>query len=288
VFQTNQFHFTVADYVTLPSGQGSPLGSEDTSKPGFNVTVYQVDSAPVTDPPVAQLNAPASISFSEAMLAGAVGPNIADLTGAAATNTFAVPGVINYANSSGQVANFQGDSPFPGIPGTSGSEDSFAHELITFVRFPTAGFYQLGVNNEDQMRVTAAVSGVQALRITAPTNMIIPSVVNSTNINGLLIGASLPTTPLTGLLAYATPSGNPEDSCFIGTNASLAGKIVLLDRGGTNCDSAIKAEQAQQAGAIAVLETTPGDLGFPLRLGAQARLYIFRFWSLPTAMVVAY
>jgi len=268
VFQTNQFRFTVADYVTLPSGQGSPLGSEDTTKPGFSVTVYQVDPAPLTDPAPTQINAPPSISFSEAMLAGAVGPNIADLTGAAATNTFAVSGVINYANSfPGAVGNFQGDTQFPGLPGTSGSEDSVSHEIITYIRFPAAGYYQLGVNNADQLRVTAAVSGVQAIRITAPTNMIIPSVVHSTNINGLAIGASLPTTPLTGQLAYATPSGNPDDSCVIGTNTSLAGKIVLLDRGGTNCNSAVKAEQAQQAGAIAVIQTTPDDFGFPFRLG---------------------
>jgi hypothetical protein len=42
---------------------------------------------------------------------------------------------------------------------------------------------------------------------------------------------------------------------------------VLLDRGATNCDSAFKAEQAQLAGAVAVLEVTPGDAGYPFRLG---------------------
>ena len=270
VFQTNQFRFTVTDYVTLPSGQSSPLGSEDTTKPGFNVTVYQVDNAPLTDPLPTQVAAPPSISFSEAMLAGAAGPNVADLTGAAATNTFTVPGVINYANSSGAVANFPNDATFPGIPGTSGSEDSFAHEITAFIRFPAAGFYQLGVNNEDQLRVTAAVSGVQALRITAPTNMVIPSVVINTNLTGLQFGASLPKTPLTGLLAYATPSGNPDDSCTIGGNTNLAGKIVLLDQGGAVCDSVVKAQQAQNAGAIAVIETTPGDSGFPFRLGGAS------------------
>lgn len=275
VFQTNQFHFTVADYVTLPAGQSSPLGSEDATKPGFDVTVYQVDPAPLTDPAPTQINAPPSISFSEAMLAGAVGLDIADLTGAASTNTFAVASVINYVTSSGSTANFPNDAQFPGIPGTSASEDSFANQITTFIRFPTAGYYQLGVNNEDQLRVTAGTTGVQALRITAPTNMIIPSVVIGTNITGLQFGAGLPKTPLSGLLAYATPSGNADDSCFIGTNTSLAGKIVLLDRGGTVCDSVVKAQQAQNAGAIAVIETTPDDSGFPFRLdGSSTTIHI--------------
>ena len=42
--QSNVFQFTVADYMTLPTTQKSALGSEDTSKPGFNVKVYQVDA----------------------------------------------------------------------------------------------------------------------------------------------------------------------------------------------------------------------------------------------------
>jgi hypothetical protein len=44
---------------------------------------------------------------------------------------------------------------------------------------------------------------------------------------------------------------------------------VLLDRGGLNpvCTDADKAKQAQLAGAVAVLMTTPGDTGFPFRLG---------------------
>ena len=71
----------------------------------------------------------------------------------------------------------------------------------------------------------------------------------------------------TAPVVYATPSGQPDDACSIGTKTGLTGKIVLLDRGGTNCDSGVKAEQAQIAGAVAVIEVTPGDTGFPFRLG---------------------
>jgi hypothetical protein len=264
--QTNQFRFTVADYLTLPASLGSPLGSEDTSKPGFNVSVYQVDTLVQTDPPNVQIDLPASLSFSEAVLAGFAGPNVANLTGAATSNTYEVPGVVNWITSFGATANFPNDEPFPGIPGTSGFEESFVHDVRTFVRFPTSGFYQMGINNEDQLRLTAAIAGIQTLQLVAPTNLTIPSVAIATNITQLQFGGSLPFTPLSAPVVYATPSGNPDDACLIGTNTSLAGKIVLLDRGATNCDSAFKAEQAQMAGAVAVLQTTPGDTGYPFRL----------------------
>ncbi|HKS37018.1 MAG TPA: PA domain-containing protein [Verrucomicrobiae bacterium] len=266
--QTNEFRFTVADYLTLPASLGSPLGSEDTTKPGFNVSVYQVDTLVQPDPPtVQQIDLPASIGFSEAVLAGLVGPNIADLTGAAAGNTFDVPGVINWITFIGATANFPNDAPFPGIPGTLGFEESFVHDVRTFVRFPASGFYRMGINNEDQFRLNAATVGIQTLQLVSPTNLVIPCVAIATNITGLQFGGSLPLTPLTATVVYATPSGNPDDACVIGTNTSLAGKIVLLDRGATNCDSAFKAEQAQMAGAVAVLQTTPGDTGYPFRLG---------------------
>lgn len=263
--QTNEFRFTVAEYLTLPETLRSPLGSEDTAKPGFDVRVYQIDT--LADPGAAQMNLPASIEFSEAVLAGLVGPNSADLSAAASSNRFEIPGVINWVNTSGAAANFPNDESFPGIPGAIFSEDSFVHEIQSFVRFPAAGYYQMGINNEDQFRLSAATAGVLALELTSPTNLVVPAVAIATNVTELQFGGSLPLTPLSAPVVYATPSGNPEDGCFIGTDTSLAGKIALVDRGAAGCNSAFAAEQAQMAGAIAVLLTTPGDTGFPARIG---------------------
>jgi hypothetical protein len=263
--QTNEVRFTVADYLALPMALRSQPGSEDTSKPGFNVSVYQVDTLLQTQPPIVQINLPASMSFSEAVLAGMAGPNDANLAGAATGNTYEVPSVINWITLFGATANFPNDELFPGIPGTFGSERSFVHEVRTFMRFPTSGFYQMGINNEDHFRLTAATSGIQTLQLVSPTNLTIPSVAIATNLTQLHFGGSLPLTPLTAPVVYATPSGNPDDACLIGTNTSLAGNIVLVDRGLTNCDSAFKAEQAQLAGAVAVLQTTPDDAGYPFR-----------------------
>lgn len=263
--KTNVFQFTVADYPTLPSSQRTPLGSEDAAKPGFNVKVFQVDT--LIDPFAAQFNIEDDISFSEAVLAGLVGTNVADLT-AAVGDTFAVTDVINWVNSSGAAANFPNDTSFPGIPGTLGSESSFVDEIITFVRFPTPGYYQMGVNNEDQFRLSAGTAGTQVLTISGPTNAAIPCVTMWTNVLFVGFGGALPLAPLTAPIAYATPSGNPEDACNIATNTALAGKVVLLDRGGIDCNDAVKVKQAQLAGAVAVLMTTPGDTGFPFRLGS--------------------
>lgn len=267
--QTNSFSFTVANYLTLPESLGTPLGSEDTGKPGFNVNVVQVDPIPAGDPAPIQANLPASIGFLESVLAGLVGPNQADLSAAAATNQFTTTGVINWVNSTGVAANFPDDTAFPGIPGTTSSEDSFVHEVTAYLRFPTAGFYQLGLNNEDAFRLTAGGPGVQTLRIKGLTEFVVPCVPLATNISQIQFGGALPSTPLNAPVVYGTPGGSPDEACDLSGNTTLAGKIVVLDRDATggSCSSADKAEQAQNAGALAVILITQGDVGYPFRLG---------------------
>jgi hypothetical protein len=264
--QTNQFSFTVADYLTLPASLGTPLGTEETRKPGFSVNAYQVEA--LTDLLAIRTNLTESIELVESELHGDLGANVANLAGAESGNTFAVPDVVNWVASVGAVANFPGDTPFPGIPGTSGSENNFVEEILTYVRFPAAGYYRMGVNNEDQFRLTAGTTGTLTLHleIQGPDEIWVPCVAIATNVTELQFGGALPLTPLIRQVAYATPSMNPDDSCSIGGDVTLADKIVLLDRGGFVCDSAAKAEQAQQAGAVAVLMTTPGDTGFPDRI----------------------
>ena len=265
--QSNAFQFTVANYMTLPTTQRSALGTEDTSKPGFNVRVYQVDA--LTGVTAAQPTLTESIELSESALSGLLGTNMADLSLAVASNRFEVPGVINFTNSTGVVGNFTNDVPFPGIPGTNAvenSENSFVHETLTYVRFPTAGYYEMGVNNDDQFRLSLGETGSVTLEIVSPS-VVIPAVAIATNIAKLQFGGSLPLTPLTGQVVYATPSGNPDDACTLGTSTALTNKIALLDRAdGGLCDNATKAEQAQIAGAIAVIMITTGDMGYPMRL----------------------
>lgn len=264
--QTNEFRFTVANYLTLPGSLRTPLGSEDAAKPGFNANVYQLATLE-GDPAPAQVNTPSSVAFAESILAGLAGPNVADLTSAAESNRFEVPDVINWVNTNGNAGGLPGDTSFPGIPGTTGSENSFAADIRTYIRFPTAGYYQMGVNNDDYFRLTAATAGVQTLRVSGATELVIPTVPIATNITQLQFGGALPSTPLSGTVVYATPTGDPDSSCDLSGNATLAGKIVLLDLGGVGCNTAAKALSAQQAGAIAVIGIVSGDTGFPARSG---------------------
>jgi hypothetical protein len=264
--QTNEFSFRVADYLSLPAALRTPLGSEDTTKPGFNVNVYQVATL-TGDPAPGQANSPSSVAFAESVLGGLAGPNVADLTSAAETNRFEIPAVINWVTTSGAPGNMPNDGPFPGIPGTEGSENSFVDEIRTYIRFPTAGYYEMGVNNDDFFRLTAGTNGVQTLRVSGATELIIPTVPIATNITQIQFGGALPTTPLSGTIIYATPTGDPETSCDFTGNTQLAGKIVLLDIGGVGCNTAAKALAAQQAGAIAVIGILSGDLGYPARSG---------------------
>lgn len=266
--QTNSFSFTVANYLTLPESLATPLGSEDATKPGFSVKVFQVETIVGGEPVPIQANIPASIGFLESVLSGLGGPNQADLSTASTTNQIVVPGVINWVNATGVPANFPDDTPFPGIPGMTSSEDSFVHEITTYLRFPAAGFYQLGVNNEDAFRLTSGVTGVQTLRIKGTTEFVVPCVPVATNITQLTFGGALPSTPITAPIVYGTPSGSPDEACNLAGKTALAGKIVLIDRDANAglCSSADKAEQAQLAGALAVILITPDDIGFPFRL----------------------
>jgi hypothetical protein len=263
--QTNDFSFKVADYLTLPVSLKMPLGSEDATKPGFNVNAYQVAQIEA-DPAPAQINIPSSVAFAESVLAGLAGDNIADLSGAAQTNRFDVPDVVNWLGFSGVSGNIPNDTPFPGIPGTTGVDTSFVEQIQTYIRFPAAGYYQMGVNNDDFFRLTAGTNGVQTLKVNGANGFVIPAVPIATNITKLQFGGALPTTPLTGTVVYATPTGDPDTSCDFTGNTTLAGKIVLLDLGGSACNSADKAFAAQQAGAIAVLGIISGDAGFPARI----------------------
>src|SRR6185503_4105415 len=180
----------------------------------------------------AQKNLTESIELSETIFTGLLGVNVADLNGAQ-DGVFAVPSVINWIKTAGATANFPDDGPFPGSPGTTGSENSFVDEIITYVRFPAAGYYQMGVINEDQFRITAATAGNFALTTQQAPNAAVPlpSVIIATNITQLQFGGALPVNGLAAQVVYATPSGVPDEACDLSANPNLAGKIGLIDIG---------------------------------------------------------
>lgn len=86
---------------------------------------------------------------------GSLAPNLADLSQANADGTFDEPTTINYNGAAGDIGDFTGDRPIPGLPGITGSTDNDAMEIITYIDFPAVGMYTMGFNSDDGFRTTA-------------------------------------------------------------------------------------------------------------------------------------
>lgn len=254
------WQFTVANYVVLPTALRSPLGSEDRSKPGFNVKTWQLESRGNT-----QAN---NNEWAEGVLAGLVGPNVADPTGFV-NGIYAETGTINYSHTAGENnGNFTPDRQHPGIPGLTGSTDNYESEFLTYIAFEQAGFYTMGVNSDDNFRVTVAERvGRQYLEVVAPASIAggMAAVATSSGLNvSPGFGGPLPTTPI------------EADAVYLGTACladpalpDLTGKIAVILRGG--CTFVEKCRNAQSKGAIAVVicnqEANAGN--FPIIMGGD-------------------
>ena len=253
---TNRWEFTVGTYVALPAELATPVGSGVTNKPGFRVRTYQISEGLQT-----------ATSFAEQQLAGLFGDNVADLSTAAADGYFALPAVINWNKDAGGVANevghFQGpsqpDAPIPGLPGVTGGSANVAAEILTYVEFPKAGYYSMGISCDDGFRLTPAEGpGVRigALEVTAPAAIAGRYGAVSSGQENSGIALPLPKdAPIVGKLVYANP---PDASTELVNTTQIQGNIALIDRG----DAAVsdQVNRAQRAGATAVVIVSKDDL----------------------------
>lgn len=156
---TNSWSFRVATYTTVSAANATAVGSGKDR--GFRIRTVQSEAARVTSVAAAE----------QQLLDNSGAPNIADLTLAGTDGIFVHPGVINFnQDAPTATGNFNGDNGFedvapPGIPGSLGGNDNYTQEILTYLEFPKAGFYTLGVNSDDGFKVTSA-TGADA---TAPT-----------------------------------------------------------------------------------------------------------------------
>ncbi|HWH70421.1 MAG TPA: PA domain-containing protein [Candidatus Sulfotelmatobacter sp.] len=275
---------------------GLPLGRGDTNKPGFLVRSYAVNQSGGT-------SLPTRVHTAEQVLAGIWGANVVGTSayGNTLSNGYYVlqgagrtAGVVNFNPGAGNIGDFQSptnvDQLLPGIPAldtTAGYRtNSFASEFLTYVEFPTAGTYTLGVNSDDGFRLTQGFN--------PPANngaMLV-------NSPAVLAGAK-PTVQDTYLASYSLTNfvtgnlvlvqgpyagGNPPnlygstnynglgysvDGCMINNGAQLAGNIALIYRS-TSCGFAQQVQNAAAAGAIAVVfvQNRPSSEGwFPIEAG---------------------
>jgi hypothetical protein len=160
---TNSWSFTVGQYTTLYQSMSAPATSVDSTKPGFVMKVTQIDPAIVGDQ---YDNTANTIEENNGLLAGLYfpeyGTNVADTVGGGVGGVPAAFDNIWYWTNAvdfGDNGNFTYHYPMPGMPGLSPTAiyAMFAAGLQSYVVFPSAGFYQMGVYSDNGFRVTEGV-----------------------------------------------------------------------------------------------------------------------------------
>lgn len=151
---TDSGDFRTARYALLTAADKV---TADTTKRGFIFNVHQNEAFTANDN-IRPLN----------QLSGSLGENLADpaaqgiaiATGTPGANNrlpirFEIDSVINLSQVGGDMTgNIQPDDQMPGIPGTTGSDDGIAAEILTYLDLP-AGKHTLIVNSDDAFRTTA-------------------------------------------------------------------------------------------------------------------------------------
>lgn len=244
--------------LSLPVASKSAPGSG--TAPGFRIRVNQANQ-------IGDVGLPTYIYRAEQQLAGLVDTNSADLT-LAVGGVFNRTGIINFnqdAGSGTDIGNFRLDSAPPftdeqflGIPGLgkeSTRTDNIAAEVITYVEFPRAGVYFMGVNSDDGFSVTATDQApVDNLGVYATSGGVTKGFFaahGGTDKGGVFRPI---TAPIVGKAVLAVPP--LADSPIVNVD-QIRGNIAVIDRG-VNTFSA-KAQFAKDAGAIGVIIVNSRD-----------------------------
>ncbi len=131
--------------TVLPPEYAMPAGSVTTSQPGFRVRPYQTAATHG-----------GTLAWSEEQLTGFHGDNTADLSTADTAGYIMVDSVVNWDVSPGSsVHDLAATTDFPGI-GANGTTQ-FTEEIVSYLEFPAAGVYTLGVNSDDGFGLTACL-----------------------------------------------------------------------------------------------------------------------------------
>ncbi|HIG29648.1 MAG TPA: hypothetical protein EYQ50_18360 [Verrucomicrobiales bacterium] len=135
-----RYKFGVRDFIVIPSGIAGPAGSGRNS--GFRIRSVQAPEGTLLPQRITraiqQLNGTLTDPMnSDVLLAdeAAKGPH--------ADGSFSVDGVIDFEREAFPNGNFEGDTLFPGIPGTGFHTDQFTTEIVTFLEL-SAGFHTFG------------------------------------------------------------------------------------------------------------------------------------------------
>lgn len=275
---SNYWSFTVQTYATLNSAQSTPLGSEDVSQPGFVLDVAQMDFA-ASNPGDGIAN---QVDQANAIIAGLFFPsystNVADPLDAynggtypaASGRTWYWSNAVDFAISGSQ-GDFPLNYPMPGIPGTglNLNFDNLAALFKTYLVFPTAGLYQMGVSSDDGFRVSQGFGPVrQVLHVTGSgVNTDVGAVVSQKAGGANALGVDLPVVPFTAPVVTITSN---SWAGFPAPLPNVNGKIAVVDQGIYGASDQLATYVAQTNGALAIIIINRPANGFPYTIGGSA------------------
>jgi len=265
----HNYYFVVQSYATLSTNTMTALGSG--FNPGFRMFSYQTANTNILN---GWLNTPEfAIQGSEGFYDG----NEADPTLFTHNGQFWNSTVINFSQNSAGTITDNGDfrstdlpiphpdTNAPGLPGigvTVMDNDSWVAR--TFLEFPTAGLYLMGVNSDDGFRVITGDRrgpGHSMVSILARPSVAgdVPAMNQTPNFGGAL--------PATSIINQAVLCNPPWPTSLPVNASALAGKIAILHRDPTG-GVAAHSYWAQQAGAVACVFVDQDDLGPTRQVGA--------------------
>jgi hypothetical protein len=165
-----QWQFLVGRYVALDATSAAPLGSANT--PGFLVRNVQ---APISAVILNVNSFPRAIKQLNGTLTDTGGVLVANeaIGGPNPNGSYDID-LINFHLLGGSFGNFDTDSPFPGVPGSEGSPDVFATEVLAFVELNQPGVYRFGVSVSVDRTDTGTDDGFQLYSSRDARNILSP------------------------------------------------------------------------------------------------------------------
>jgi hypothetical protein len=152
-------NFVVGAYNVIPPQFATAAGQVDTATRGFKIRSYQQ----ATDN---QNN----LVLTELALAGLLGADTSDVNAAfpKGTDGFYTQAftTINFdaVAAGGMQGSFGADEQMPGFPGSFGNGTDHAEmEILTYIEFPAAGIYKMGVDSDDGFNLAVAKSAADKL-----------------------------------------------------------------------------------------------------------------------------
>ena len=248
-----QYSFVVPPYATLDQSQSVPLGSQDSTKPGFVLTTTHLLLHDTNYTGAA--GTPNQSDVANAEIAGLFYPTFGN-NGSTAPGPSPWTSPIDFAIN-GSTGDFTNNFAMPGIAtATDNTTDNIAALFQFWLSFPTAGFYKMGVSSDDGFRLSEGFDHLrQVLHVTGSgIDKDVGAVVSTTVDGNGGYGKIPPVTPIAAPVVLVTSNT---------ALPSVNGKIAVVDRGLFGFGSEDLCVMVQTNGAVGFIVIQSAAQGFP-------------------------